>query len=55
MYYLETRETKISGCKPSATWKPVCYSARREPLDEMIEALGAENYRVTLGVERRTA
>ena len=54
MYYLESKEPGIVGGKASA-WRPVCYGIQREPLDETVEALGSENYRVTVGAERRSA
>ena len=54
MYYLESREPKAAGGKASA-WRPVCYGIQREPLDETVEALGSENYRVTPDAERRNA
>ena len=52
MYYLESRETKPAYNKLPPIWKPVCYSAQRESLDEAVRALGKDNYRVTLGVVR---
>ena len=54
MYYLESKEPQAAGDKTPA-WRPVCYGIRREPLDETVEALGSENYRVTTGAERRSA
>ena len=54
MYYLESREHRTASDKPPA-WRPVCYSTQKEPLDETVEALGSENYRVTPGAERRNA
>ena len=54
MYYLESREPQAAGGKAPA-WRPVCYCAQREPLDETVEALGGKDYRVTPGAERRNA
>ena len=54
MYYLESKESSAAGGKAPA-WRQVCYCIQREPLDETVEALGSENYRVTVGAERRSA
>ena len=53
MYYLESREPQAAGGKAPA-WRQVCYCIQREPLDETVEALGSENYRVTPDAERRS-
>ena len=52
MYYLESKEPSAGG-KPQTKWMPVCYCDQREPLDEAVETLGSENFRVTPGTERR--
>ena len=53
MYYLEVKETATVGEKQTAIWKPVCYTSRREPLDEMVAGLDSEEYRVTAAAKRR--
>ena len=53
MYYLESKEPGIVGGKVSA-WRQVCYCIQREPLDETVEALGSENYRVMPDAKRRS-
>ena len=53
MYYLESKESSAAGGKAPA-WRPVCYGIQREPLDETVEALGSENYRVMPDAERRS-
>ena len=55
MYYLETKQTVIVRGKHTTTWKKLCYSLRREPLDEMVDGLGRDSYRVTPDAERSFA
>ena len=55
MYYLESKEPRATAGRLAVVWKPICYGTQREPLDEAVQALGSENYRVTLGIERKTA
>ena len=55
MYYLESKEPRAAGGTLPARWRPICYGIQRKPLDETVNALGNENYRVTTGTERRNA
>lgn len=54
MYYLESKEPQAAGSKLPTVWRKLCYCNQREPLDEAVEALGSENYRVTRSAERRS-